>query len=154
MKYRDYKVGFSVEVPDYFSEVKEASFEVFGVSENTLKYFILLDDEGEVVRSLSLTRNPEPLKTEDEYIEAIRKNISAMEELGYKVVYNNALVMPNGREVERVFFFDDRIEEDVAILAYFTKVKDYLIVSSTICQEFYDDFESELLEIFNSIEEI
>ena len=53
MKYREYKVGFTFDMPDQFSEVRESSYEVFDVEPNTLKYFIVLDDDGEIIRSFS-----------------------------------------------------------------------------------------------------
>ena len=154
MRYRDYKVGFTVEVPDYFSEVKEASYEVFNVSEGTLKHFILLDDDGEIVRSLSLSRDEKPVTTEEEYLQAVERNISILEDAGLKIAFNNTRVTPSGREVERYFMCDLDMKENLALLAYFTRVKDTLVVSTTYCKEFFDSFENELLEIFDSIEEI
>lgn len=154
MKYRDYKVGFTVEVPDYLSEVKEASYEVFNVADNTLKYFILLDDDGEVVRTLSIAKDDRVVKTEEEYLEVVESSVAEMEDIGFKRVFNNTMITPSGRVVERYFLCDVELEENIALLAYFTRVKDSVVVSTTYVTEFFDEFENELFDIFDSIQEL
>ena len=154
MKYRDYKVGFTVEVPDYLSEVKEASYDVFDVADNTLKYFILLNDDGDIVRSLSLTQDDREVKTEEEYLEVVESSIADMENAGFKRVFNNTMITPSGRVVERYFLCDLELEENIALLAYFTRVKNSVVVSTTYVTEFFDEFENELFDIFDSIKEI
>ena len=142
MKYRDYKVGFTVEVPDYLSEVKEASYEVFNVADNTLKYFILLDDDGEVVRTLSIAKDDRVVKTEEEYLEVVESSVVEMEDIGFKRVFNNTMITPSGRVVERYFLCDVELEENIALLAYFTRVKDSVVVSTTYVTELFDIFDS------------
>ena len=154
MKYRDYKVGFSFEVPDYFSEVRETSYEVFDVAENTLKYFILLDDDGEVVRSFSIVKDEEQVKTDEQYNEVLQKNIDTMEQLGYTKVINNQLKTDSGMIIDRYVFADLDIEENIAVLVYFVRIKDSFVTSSCYIGEFYDEFEEELFNIYNSIEVI
>ena len=154
MKYRDYKVGFSFEVPDYFSEVRETSYEVFDVAENTLKYFILLDDDGEVVRSFSIVKDEEQVKTDEQYNEVLQKNIDTMEQLGYTKVINNQLKTDSGMIIDRYVFADLDMEENIAVLVYFVRIKDSFVTSSCYIGEFYDEFEEELFNIYNSIEVI
>lgn len=154
MKYRDYKVGFTVELPDYFNEVREASYDVFDVAEDTLKYFIILNDDGEVERSLSLNKNAEEVKTDEEYKQAVEKAISDFESLGLTKILHGEMTLESGRKVDRLIMFDKEQEENVAILFYFTRVKNSLVCSSSYVVEFYDQFETELINIFNSIEEL
>lgn len=154
MKYREYKVGFTFDVPDYFSEVRESSFEVFDVPENTLKYFIILDDDGEIERSFSFNRDDEPVKTKEDFLNAVESNISNMEELGYTRVYTDTITTESGREIVRHFMCDTEMEENLAIVMYFTHIKNNLVCSSTFGREFFDSPESEMLEIYNSIEEL
>ena len=154
MRYTDYKVGFSFEMPDHFSEVREASFEVFNVSEGTLKHFIVLDDEGEILRSLSFNSDNKVLKTKEEFLDAVKESISKLEDAGMRKAYNDTLTTPSGREIERYIMCDVDAEEDFGILIYFTKIKDRMIVSSTCVIEFFDVYETELFEIYDSIEEL
>ena len=57
MKYRNYEVGFTFEVPDVFSEVKQSSYNVFDVPEDTMHYFICLDENGDIIRSFSMVKD-------------------------------------------------------------------------------------------------
>lgn len=152
MKYRDYKVGFAFDVPDYFSEVRESSFEVFNVAENTLKYFILLDDDGEIVRSFSFTKDGTKVETDEKYKEVLEKNIAIMDEVGFTKVTNNQLKTEKGLIIDRYVFADLEMEENIALLVYFTRIKDAFITSACYIGEFYDEFENEMFEIYNSIE--
>ena len=154
MKYRDYKVGFTFEAPDHLSEVREASYEVFGVEEGTLKHFIVLDDDGEIVRSLSINCDEKVVKTQDEFLQAVRTSVDEFERVGLRKVMNDTLTTPSGREIERYIFCDVDQPEDIGILIYFTKVKDKLVVSSTYVTEFFDVYETELYNIFDSIQEL
>ena len=154
MRYRDYKVGFSVEIPDHFSEVREASYEVFNVSEGTLKYFIVLNEDGDILRSLSFNTEETRVRTKEEFLELVRKSIAQLEDAGMKRVMNDTLTTPSGREIERYIMCDVDEEEDFGILIYFTKIKDNLVVSSTPVLEFFDVYETELFEIYDSIEEL
>lgn len=154
MKYRDYKIGFTFEMPEHFNEVREASFEVFDVAEGTLKHFIVLDDEGEIVRSLSFTCDETPVKSKEEFLQAVQNSIDDLEYAGMKRVMNDTLTTPSGREIERYIMCDVDQEEDIGLLIYFTKIKDRLVVSTTYVTEFFDVYETELFEIFDSIQEI
>ena len=154
MKYREYKVGFTFEVPDNFSEVREASYEVFNVAENTLKYFIELNDDGEIVRSISLNRDEGLVKTDDDLKNAIQDNVELLEQAGLTQVENNILITDSGRQIHRYVFADLEQEENIGLLFYFTRIKNALIVSSCYINNFYDFFEDELFNIFNSIEEL
>lgn len=154
MRYRDYKVGFSVEMPSHFSEVREASYEVFNVAEGTLKHFIVLNDDGEILRSLSFNTENTRVKTQEEFLAAVERNIAELEDAGMKRVMNDVLTTPSGREIQRYIMCDVDEEEDFGILIYFTKIKENLVVSSTPVLEFFDVYETELFEIYDSIEEL
>ena len=152
MKYREYKVGFTFEVPDYFSEVRESSFEVFNVADNTLKYFIFLNDEGEVLRSFSFSKDKDVVKTDEQYQEVLNKNINLMEQAGFTKVINNQLKADNGLLIDRYVYADLEMKEKVGLLVYFVRIKDAFIVSSCYITDFYDFFEQEMFDIYNSIE--
>lgn len=153
MKYRNYEVGFSFEVPDNFSEVKQSSYEVFGVSPETMHYFICLDDDGNVIRSFSINKD-EPCKSDEDYIEIIKKTLEQLDELGFHVLQNNELKTENDKIIERFVLYDENMEENLGILLYFMRVKDAVITSSCYIVEFYDEFEDELFSVFNSIKEV
>jgi len=154
MKYRDYKVGFTFEVMDHFSEVRESSFEVFDVADNTLKYFILLDDEGEIERSLSITKDSAEIKSDEDYATAIDRNVALMEEMGYVKLMNNQLQTEKGYIIDRYVFGDPEIEETIGLLVYFMRLKNSLLISSCYIGELYDDFENEMFFMYNTIEEL
>jgi len=153
MKYRDYKIGFTYEVPEYFSEVRESSFEVFNVAEGTIHYFILLDDEGDIVRNFSMSAEG-PLKDNKEYEEKIKDYIDTLTGVDFVVLKENELVTEKGREIKRYVLFDKMMQAELGMLFYFTKIKDRLVVSTTYITEYYDEYEEELYEIFDSIEEM
>ena len=154
MVYRDYQIGFSVEMPDHFSEVREASYEVFNVSEGTLKYFIVLNDDGDILRSLSFNTEEARVNNKDEFLEVVKRNIEQLEHAGMKKVMNDTLTTPSGREIERYIMCDIDEEVDYGILIYFTKIKNRVVVSSTPVFEFFDVYETELFEIYDSIKEL
>ena len=154
MKYRDYKVGFTFEVPDYFSEVREASYEVFEVANNTLKYFILLDDEGEIIRSFSFTKDETPIKSDQDYKDVLEENLYTMEEIGLTQVINSEFTTEKGIHVDRYVFADLEDDDNIGILMYFARIKDAFVVSSTYIQNFDDFFETEMRTIYESIEVI
>ena len=153
MKYRDYKIGFTFEVPDYFSEVRESSYEIFDVAEDTLHYFIQLDDEGEIVRNFSIGARELTDKNQDAK-EAVDSFVEMLDEMGYVRVQDNVLITESGREIYRYVLYDEDIGTEMAVLTYVTKVKDHLITSSCLIEEFYDFFEQEMFKIFDSIEEM
>lgn len=153
MKYRNYEVGFTFEVPDDFSEVKSSSFPVFDVDPATMHYFICLNEKGDVTRSISLNKD-EPCKTDDDAVKIITTTLNQLEELGYHVLQFNELKTDDGKYIERFVFYDENLEADLGVLVYFMRVKDALITSSCYITEFYDGYEDELFGIFNSIKEI
>ena len=153
MKYRNYEVGFTFEVPDDFSEVKQSSYEVFNVPEDTMHHFIQLDDNGDIVRSFSITKS-EPMETDDQIKEYIDKNLAQLDELGIHKVIQNQIQTTDGRTIDRVVLYDENMEEDLGILTYFMKVKNVLIMASCYIVEFYDEYEEELYDIFDSIKEV
>lgn len=153
MKYRDYKIGFSLDVPKYFSEVKETSYEVFDVAEGTLKYFILLDDAGEIARTFSIVRG-EKVKTDKEFQEFVKTNIEEMEDNKFQLLKHDQRKTDGGKVIERCTFYNEEVHENLGLLMYFMQVKDEVIVSSTFIYEFYDEFEEEMFNIYNSIKEI
>ena len=152
MKYKDYKVGFTFEVPDYLSEVREASYEVFNVAENTLKYFIMLDDDGEIVRSFSFSKDEAPVKTDTAYKEVLEKNLQAMEDLGLTKLINTEFTTAKGIHVDRYVYVDLEMDEAIGLLLYFARIKDSLVVSSCYISNFDDFFETEMRNIYESIE--
>ena len=152
MKYRDYKVGFSFDVPEYFSEVRESSYEVFDVAEGTLKYFILLDDDGEIVRRFSFVKDDVRISSDEDYKNAIQKNLDSMDDMGFTQVKNNQLQMNNGMIIDRYVFADLSRDDYIGILVYFLRIKDTLVMSSCYITDFYDEFEDEMFNIYNSIE--
>ena len=70
------------------------------------------------------------------------------------MIRETILTTKNGREIYRYVLFDDEIKQDLAVLIYITKVKDHLITSTCLIEEFYDFFEQEMFSIFDSIEEM
>lgn len=153
MKYRDYKIGFTFEVPDYFSEVRESSYEVFEVDDDVLHYFIQLDDDGEVVRHLSFGAQG-PVENDEEFKETVDQNIALMEDVGYAILKRNTLRTDKGRTIERCVVFDPDVDANWGILVYYTVVKNKVISSSCLIKQYYDEFEEELYSIFDSIEEL
>lgn len=153
MKYRNYEVGFTFEVPDEFSEVKSSSFPVFNVDPNTMHYFIKLDEKGNVIRALSFNKD-EPCKTDDDAIRIITTTIQQLEELGYHVLQFNELKTDGGKFIQRAVFYDENLKADLGVLMYFMRVKDAIVTSSCYITEFYDGYEDELFDIFNSIKEV
>jgi len=152
MKYRDYKIGFTYEVPDYFSEVRESSYDVFDVAEDTLHYFIQLDDEGEIIRNFSM--GAKTIDGDNDIESIVADYVASMEEAGYVKLLENTITTTNGRTIYRYTFYDEDIEEDVGILTYLIKVKDSVITSSCFIKEFYDFYEQEMYGIFDSIQEL
>lgn len=153
MKYRNYEVGFTFEVPDDFSEVKQSSYEVFNVPADTMHHFIQLDDNGDIVRSFSITKS-EPMETDDQIKEYIDKNLAQLDELGIHKVVQNQIQTTDGRTIDRVVLYDENMKEDLGILTYFMKVKNVLIMASCYIVEFYDEYEEELYDVFDSIKEV
>lgn len=153
MKYRNYEVGFTFEVPDNFSEVKQSSYEVFNISPDTMHYFICLDDNGDVTRSFLINKD-EPCKTDDDMISIIQTSLKQLEEMGYHVLQFNELKTESGKYIERFVFYDENLDADLGVLMYFMRVKDAVISSSCYITEFYDQYEEELFSVFNSIKEI
>lgn len=153
MKYRDYKLGFTFEVPDYFSEVRESSFEVFNVAEGTLHYFILLDDDGNIVRNLSMGAEG-PVKDDAEFDAVVKEQVEQLTNIDFAVLKENELTTEKGRVIKRVVLYDQVLGAELGTLLYFTKVKEHVLVSGTFIREYYDEFEEELYRIFESIEEM
>lgn len=152
MKYRDYKIGFNYEVPDYYDEVREGSYEVFGVSPGTLHYFIMLDDEGEIVKNFSMSG--QQIKDDKEYKQVVKEYIEALQDVDFVLIKENQLVTDSGKTIDRFVMFDERLGEEIGTLVYCMKVKDYVLTSCAYIKEYYDIYEEELFSIFNSIEEL
>ena len=85
---------------------------------------------------------------------AVDNFIDALKELGYVIIKENILTTDNGRKIYRYVLFDDEIEQDLAVLVYLTQVKDHLVTSSCLIEEYYDGFEQEMFSIFNSFEDM
>ena len=152
MKYRDYKIGFNYEVPDYYDEVREGSYEVFGVAPGTLHYFIMLDDEGEIIKNFSMSG--QPIKDDKEYKQVVKEYIDALQDVDFVLIKENQLTTDNGKTIDRFVLFDERLGAEIGTLVYCMKVKDYVLTSSAYIKEYYDVYEEELFSIFNSIEEL
>ena len=153
MQYKDYKVGFTFEVPDKYSEVKEASYEVFDVAPNTLHYFIELNDDGEVIKSFSLSHDRK-VKDDKDFEAVVEENEKELLNDNYRLEKSQVLTTRKDRVIERRVFLDNEMENGPGILLYFTRVKDEVIVSSAFVGDNYDENEIELLQIFDSFEEI
>jgi len=153
MKYRNYEVGFTFEVPDNFSEVKPSSYEAFDVRPETMHYFICLDDKGEIMRAFSINKDV-PCNTDDDMVNIIKTTLEQLDQLGYHVLQFNELKTESGKLIERFVFYDENLDKDLGILMYFMRVKDAVVVSSCYIKEFYDEYEDELFTVFNSIREI
>ena len=153
MQYRDYRVGFTFEVPDEFSEVKEASYEVFEVAPNTLHYFIELDDDGEIVRSFSLS-NDRKVKDEKDCERLADDSVALLESNGFKVEDREKLTTNKDRIIYRYVLRDDENDGNPLMVIYFTRIKDQVVISSRFINEGYDENELEMLQIFDSFEEL
>jgi len=152
MKYRDYKIGFNYEVPDYYDEVREGSYEVFGVAPGTLHYFIMLDDEGEIVKNFSMSG--QPVKDDKEYKQVVKEYIDGLQDVDFVLIKENQLTTDNGKTIDRFVLYDERLGEQIGTLVYCMKVKDYALTSCAYIKEYYDIYEEELFSIFNSIKEL
>lgn len=153
MKYRNYEVGFTFEVPDVFSEVKQSSYEVFGIPADTMHYFICLDDDGNIERSFSIIKEGS-CNSEEDFQNIVKYSLEDLDEIGVHVIESSQFTTEEGKVVERRVMYDENMEEDLGILMYFIRVKDVVVMSSCYIEEFYDANEDELFTVFNSIKEV
>ena len=153
MKYRNYEVGFTFEVPDVFSEVKQSSYNVFDLPEDTMHYFICLDENGDIIRSFSMVKDG-PCNSDEDFNNIVKNALNDLEKIDVHVVQENQLRTESGKIIERKVLYDEDMEEDLGILMYFMRVKDIVLISSCYIEEFYDENEDELFAVFNSVKEV
>ena len=152
MKYKNYTLGFTFEVDDKFTEVKQDRYDAFNVQPSTLHYFIALDDEGEISEVLSITKD-EPCKDDEEFKERVDFNIKTLKEYGY-LLFSQEEIDADGRPVQRLIFQDTNIEQDLGLCMYFARVNNEVICSAVYILEDYDDREQSMLNMYKSIKEM
>lgn len=150
MLIKNYELGFSFEISDDYSEIKEQSYKAFGVGPGTLNYFVQLDDNGEVDKVFSICKDKVCIN-EEEIQKCIDKNIAAIEKTAFKCTDRSDFEI-NGRKIYRCVFVD--AEAELSYVTYFTLIHQTLVASTTQFLESYDEYEEEMFAIFASIEEI
>ena len=151
MLIKNYELGFSYELSDDYSEIKESSYKAFGVGPNTLGYFVQLDEAGEIDKVFSLVKdkvciNDEEIKT------LIDQNIKTLKKAGFDMVYENDFETDQGRKIYRRVFVDET--KELTYVTYFTLIHNTIVTSTTQILDFYDEYEEEMYAVFASITEI
>lgn len=151
MLIKNYELGFSYELSDDYSEIKESSYNAFGVGPNTLNYFVQLDEEGQIDKVFSLVKDKTCLD-EKEIKSVISDNIASLKKAGFKMVYENDFETDQGRKIYRRVFVDETGE--LTYVTYFTLIHNTLVTSTTQILDFYDEYEEEMYAVFASMVEI
>lgn len=152
MLVKDYDLNFTFEMNDDFTEISKDKYSVFGVDDDTLHYFLYLDENSQEY-PFALVKGKKA-----DSVEAYEKIIlDEVEE--FKKLYGDAEVSDvftiepkGGRRVDRVSI--DFNDGGYMSVVYFTLVHGYVVSASTCILEDADNYEGNLYAIMSSIKEI
>lgn len=151
MLIKNYDLGFSFEISDEYSEIKELSYGAFGIDKSTLNYFVQLTEEGEIDKTFSLCKDRVCIN-EEEVKECLLQNVNKIKKAGFELIYENEFDTHTGRKVYRKVFVDEK--KEVMFATYFTLINKTIVASTTQIIDFYDEYEEEMYAIFASIKEL
>ena len=152
MLVKDYELNFTFEISDEFNEISKDKYKVFGVDDDTLHYFLYLDENNEEY-PLALIKGKECANIED-YEKTIQAEVDQFKkEIPSAVVSDIFTIEPeDGRRVERVSI--DYQDGGFMTVVYFTYVGGHVVSASTSILEDADDYEAGLYKIMQSIKEM
>ncbi len=150
MLIKNYELGFSFEISDDYSEIKESSYPAFNVGKNTLHYFIQLDDAGEISKVFSICKDKK-CENEETALNLVKANVDVMEKVGFKLISENDFETHLGRKIYRRVFEDE--EGEHTFVTYFTVVHNTVIASTVEILDSYDEYEEEMYAVFVTINE-
>lgn len=148
---KDYENGFSCYVPDEFSEVKKENYEAWNVVPGTLHYFVVLDENGEIEKAVSLNKLAET-ETDEELDTLIQNIVEKYEKCGLEIVDVSDLKLTDDRTVKRVAFTSE--EGDVLFVTYVAHLKKLNVCSTISVTDDYDEEEGILAIMFSSMEDL
>lgn len=147
---KDYENNFSFYVPDEFSEIKQENYDAWGVVKGTLHYFVVLDDEGEVEKAVSINKLKDT-ETPEEWTQLVEASVKEFEDFGFQINEVEKLKLTDNMTVDRITYLGDVNDYYVT---YMASLKGLNICSTISIGEDYDDEETILAVIFSSIEEM
>lgn len=147
---KDYENNFSCYLPEEFSEIKKENYEAWGVAQGTLHYFVILDDEGEVEKAISINRM-KPTETTEEWEKLVEDSVKEFEDFGFQINELEDLKLTDSMTVKRLTYLGDVNDYYVT---YFAHLKDVNICSTISIANDYDEEETILAVMYSSIEEM
>lgn len=147
---KDYENNFSCYLPDEFSEIKKENYEAWGVVPDTLHYFVVLDDDGEVAKAVSINKIKDT-DTPEEWEEYVKSTVKEFEDYGFKINELEDLKLNDNITVKRLTYMGDIDDYYVTYFAHLNKIN---ICSTISIGEDYDDEELVLTVIYSSLEEL
>lgn len=147
---KDYENNFSCYVPEEFSEIKKENYEAWGVVPGTLHYFVILDDDGEVEKAVSINKLRDS-ETQEEWDKIIEDGIKDFEKYGFQINELEDLKLNDNMTVKRLTYIGDVNDYYVT---YFARLKNLNICSTISLANDYDEEETILAIIYGSIEEM
>lgn len=149
---KDYDLGFSFEISDEFTEISRDKYSVFNVDDDTLHYFLYLDEESNEYPFAII--KGKKCETIEEYEQQIVTEVNEFQNL-----YSEADVSPvltiqveGSRRLDRVSI--DFKDGGYKTVVYFTYVGGHLVTASTSIESDADAYEGSVFKIFNSIKEM
>lgn len=147
---KDYENNFSCYVPEEFSEIKKENYEAWGVAQGTLHYFVILDEDGEVEKAVSINKM-KPTDTPEEWTKLVEDSVKEFEKFGFEINELEDLKLNDNMTVKRLTYMG---EVNDYYVTYFARLKDVNICSTISIANDYDKEETILAVIYSSIEEI
>ncbi len=152
MLVKDYDLGFTFEIDDQFTEISRDKYQIFDVDEDTLHYFLYLDEESnEYPFAIIKGKKCADIK---EYEEELVKEVNELSDL-YTEANVSAIFtiqVEGSRRLDRVSI--DFKDGGYMTVVYFTYINGYIVTASTSIERDADDYEGSVFRIFNSMREI
>ena len=152
MLVKNYDLGFTFEISDEFTEITRDKYSVFDVNEDTLHYFLYLDDDS-TEYPFSIVKGSECSSIE-EYEKILQSEVNQFKELYTDATVSGIITLKDekGRRVERVSI--DFKDGGFISVVYYTLVNGHIVAASTSVTNDGDEYEASLYQIFNSIKEV
>ena len=151
MLVRDYELGFTFEIGNDFSEISKDKYELFGVDESVLHYFLYIDDDGNE-NPFSLIKGAKCASVE-EYENTIATEIEKFQELYDDADVSNVIKIEteDGRRLDR--FTVDFNDGGYLMVFYYTMVHGTIVSACANIIDDADEYEAGLMAVMLSIKE-
>ena len=152
MLVKDYDLNFTFEISDDFTEISKDKYDVFGVDEDTLHYFLYLDQENQEY-PFSLIKGKE-FKSDEEYEKTILGEVEELQKLYADAYISDVYTIKaeGQRRLDRVSI--DFNDGGFMSVVYYTPVNGHIVTSAASIIEDADEYEAGLYKLMSSIKEM